>query len=118
MQPEFPSVTQKLEIGAESIYVKIGFKIGSGGHEPWFIDITLGHGCEDSNARAMIEVICVQATELIQCDCWSFRSLISAWRGTKFRPDGPCPQLECIVSSPLDAVAQWVEERFVNTQGE
>lgn len=116
--------TAKLSIAAHDVYAKVGYC----GGRPVYIDITLGHSTarerlhEDrasnelatqavSNARAMLEVICRQATELLKANVWTLDDLIAAWRGSQFEPAGACPQVEGIASSPLDAMARYLERR-------
>lgn len=116
--------TAKLTIGTHDFYATVGTDAG----RPVIIDITLGRSAEcdmrftDSNAndlatqavndtRAMIEVICRQATALLQADIWSIDDLIEQWRRTQFEPAGVCPQVQGVVSSPLDAVARYLQQR-------
>jgi hypothetical protein len=116
--------TAKLTIGAHDLYVILGSAEG----RPVIINITLGRSAEcdmrfdnptanelatqaANDTRAMIEVCCQQATALLQADVWSVDDLIAQWRGTKFDPSGACPQVQGVVSSPLDAVARYLQQR-------
>jgi hypothetical protein len=37
--------------------------------------------------------------------------VVDAWKNTRFEPAGLCPGIG-MVSSPLDAMARWLEQRF------
>jgi hypothetical protein len=118
------SIAHKLTIGDHDVYAHIGWHRG----RPCWVDLTITHNstregsCQSSeandlatrmidDARAAMEVICRQASALLQADVWTIDNLIGAWRGTKFQPCGVCDQVKGIVSSPLDAVARLLEVR-------
>jgi hypothetical protein len=112
--------TAKLTIGGVDCYVTVGYA----GPRPIHVDLTLGHGAglhsyadpvanelatlALDDARAALEVGCRQASALLQCGAWELADLIDAWRGTRFSPAGVCPQVQGVVSSPLDAAARWL----------
>ena len=128
--------TDKLVIAGQDIYVKVAFHDGRMVH----LDVTLssmGRGGEimttardatneatkTDNARAMIELLCRQANELLESGVWDEAALIESWAGTRFEPCGPCrfPQLPDadpdlpwggIVTSPLDAARRLIEVRL------
>ena len=118
-----PGVTAKLTIGGTDCYATVGYA----GARPIHIDLTLGHGAGQrgyadpvandlatqalDDARAALEVCCRQASTLLQLGAWGLPDLTAAWRGTKFEPSGVCPQVAGLASSPLDAVARWIERR-------
>lgn len=71
----------------------------------------------DANRR-MMEVICKHASELLQSDERTIDGVMESWRGTRFAPHGTCYALKTVnmpgaTSSPLDAVAQLVEQRRI-----
>ena len=116
--------TVKLVIGGHDLYVKIGCVQD----RPIYIDVTISRGGDQAgyadpvadelatqivdDARAQLEVICRQASALLQLGAWGLDDLTQAWRGTKFEPSGICPQVQGIVSSPLDAVARYLGLRL------
>jgi len=116
--------TAKLAIGAHDLYAKMAFL----GDRPIYINITISRGAHAEgyadpvadelatqivdDARAQLEVICRQASTLMQLGAWGLADLTAAWRGTKFEPSGVCPQVAGIVSSPLDAVARYLGARL------
>jgi hypothetical protein len=116
--------TVKMTIGDHDIYAKVGFVAD----RPVYIDITIGHGREGNgytsplanelatqlvdDARAQLEVICRQASTLLQIGAWDLGDITAAWRGTKFEPSGVCPQVQGLVSSPLDAIARYLGARM------
>lgn len=116
--------TSKLSVGMHDLYVKVALD----GERIIFVDITLGHANGHmpsyidaisnelatqrlNDSRSMLEVICRQASTLLQSGVWDTWRLISSWRATQFEPSGVCEQLNTIVSSPLDAVARLLEKR-------
>jgi len=116
------TVTNKLGVGGRDTYLKVGWHRG----RPVLVDMTIGKGQDNlindlqtnelataaaTNARAAIEVICRHASSLLQANVWSLNDLIRAWRATVFEPQGVCPELQEIVSSPLDAAARLCERR-------
>lgn len=120
-----PGFNVKFDIGMGSCYLKYGMK----DNKVHWIDVVIaGTGDEDDaahsaqmvemtnskldNNRSLVEVACREATELLQAERWTIKTLISAWRGTKFDPAGICPQVRGIVTSPFDAVAQYFQERM------
>jgi hypothetical protein len=115
--------TVKLVIDGRDLYVKVAFAMAEA--RPVHIDITLGHSPQlerryetlvanelatqlVDDARAQLEVICRQASALMQLGVWGLEDLQATWRGTKFSPAGFCPQVCGFVSSPLDAVARYL----------
>jgi hypothetical protein len=117
-----PGRVIKLKVGEHDIYAKIAYSEG----RPVYVDISLAFADRRrptcvaeteaitagvTNARAQLEVICRQASALLQANVWSQDDLVRAWRATQFDPAGLCPQVEGIVSSPLDAVARYLEKR-------
>jgi hypothetical protein len=116
--------TAKLTIGAHDLYAQMAFA----GDRPIYITITISRGANVEgyadpvadelatqivdDARAQLEVICRQASTLLQLGAWGLGDLTAAWRGTKFEPSGVCPQVAGIVSSPLDAVARYLAARL------
>ncbi len=116
------SFINKLSIGGRDCYFRISWHEG----RPVAVDLTIGTGADNNgndlrtnelasaamkNARASIELICRHASALLQTDVWTLDDLISAWRGTAFDPDGICPELQGLVSSPLDAAARLCDKR-------
>lgn len=59
--------------------------------------------------KALIECVYRDARELLQRGEWSAVDVIAAWRGTRFDPAGYCRQVDSLVTSPLDAAAQWLD---------
>ena len=109
---EMPGIVQKLEIGGESIYLKIGFTEC----RPTWVSLTLGHevGHEGSNEnRTLIEVICKQASVLLETGTWTIDDLADNWIATQnCKPSGICPQINGIAKSPLDAAAKWINQKY------
>lgn len=127
LQAGLPTITRKITIGDHDIYMKIGID----DRRPVFIDITIGRSGGDAarhdacaapnrqciadelatrvvdGARAQLEIICRQASVLLQANVWNIEDLVQEWRGTRFEPSGPCIELEMIAKSPLDAAAAW-----------
>lgn len=128
--------TEKLEIGGQDVYVKVAFYDGTLAH----VDVTLSamsgseefmptHGqtrsevTKTDNARAMIELLCRQANELLQTETWTWEDLADLWVGTDFEPFGLCKFPAVLVGddkepwyenvkSPLDAVAKLMRKQM------
>ena len=80
-----------------------------------YVDIRPG-GMFASNFRAMVERSCKYLRALLRYEIWTLDTIIADWRGTRFEPEGQCPQLvklevNPLVKSPLDAIARVLEER-------
>lgn len=114
MNNDFKTKTARLDIGSRSFYPTFGHN-----ESGLFIQIKVGHrekqNCKQKlplddieRIRSLIEIICDFATNLLKLG-WTKQDLIFAWRGTRFPPAGFCEQLRTRVSSPLDAVAIWLE---------
>ena len=67
----------------------------------------------DANKR-LLEIVCAQATMLLQSDERTIEEITGPWIGTRFEPSGTCETVKCermpegIVTSPLDAFAKLV----------
>jgi hypothetical protein len=132
-QESIKTITNKIGVGTSEIFLKIGWHKS----KAVFIDITLADGAtkkHDSNetlkegevfssqvkfARASIEVICRQASLLLQNNVSTLEQIATVWAGTSIYHGGMSPQLECVCSSPLDAASRMIknsltewEERF------
>jgi len=97
-----PGRTAKLVIGGVDVYLTVAWR----GERPVHIGMVISGG---KNKNPLIEVAIGHALRLLQCGKLDVAGLCREWRGTHFEPAGPCPQLEAIVSSPLDAAARWIE---------
>lgn len=128
--------TCKLGIAGQDIYVKVALRsIPDGTSALDYVDVTLSspplsdetwvthhhariETTKTDDARAMIELLCRQANVLLQSETWEWDDLCDAWSGTRFDPCGPCEfPASCsiggaIVSSPLDAAARVIRDRF------
>jgi hypothetical protein len=134
--------TCKLEIVGQDVYVKVALHQPSHGAaterpEPRlsYVDVTLSspqstddilvshrqtllETTKTDDARAMIELLCRQANALLQSGAWNWDDLCETWIGTRFDPCGACRfPVTCsmpgaLVSSPLDAVARVIRDRF------
>jgi hypothetical protein len=71
-----------------------------------------------STLRGFLEASCVMANALLESGTWKAGDLVQAWRGTRFAPDGICPQLDGIVRSPLDAIAKVIERKVTGAAEE
>ena len=116
--------TVKLVIGGHDLYAKLAFAAD----RPIYVELTISRGAANGHgqtaaeneletrmvddARAQLGVICRQASTLLQLGAWGLDDLTQAWRGTKFEPSGLCPQVQGIASSPLDAVARYLDLRL------
>ena len=127
-----PGWTVKLDIAGHDVYAKLAFY----GERLVYIDVTLSsmgdrgeimttardatnEATKTDNARAMVELLCRQANTLLQSGSWDEESMIAAWIGTDFEPQGWCSypdygqdHRDVYVSSPLDAVAKLVNVRL------
>jgi len=65
----------------------------------------------DSNVRAALELVVMHAKELVDSGVWTLDDMFSRWRATHLEPSGICPQVEGIVTSPLDAAARFLEKK-------
>ena len=116
------TITNKITIDGHDLYVKIGWHQ----RRPVMVDVTLTHNTNMernhkdeeanelatrlvSNTKASLEIMCRQASALLQANIWTLDDMITAWRGTKFEPSGLCPQAQMIAQSPLDAIARLCE---------
>lgn len=118
-----PGRTVKLEIGLGDCYFSAAVQEGRLVHVALSLsriggdaaDVLISHqtavleASKQDVARALIERVCRDASELLQRQAWTAADLIAAWRGTRFDPEGVCPQVQAVVASPLDAAARWVE---------
>jgi hypothetical protein len=77
-----------------------------------FIALTLS-GLHDHNIRALMEVVCREATRALRRKAYTLYELTRLWRGYHFAPFGVCPQVEAIVQSPLDAAAILIERNYL-----
>ena len=109
------SRTARLDIGARAVYPTVAFDDDG---KLVYLQIKIGHqgsknesmtGEEIDRLRALMEIVCVEAMELLQRG-WSLTDLIECWRATRCPPDGPCKQIDGVALSPLDAVARWLEK--------
>ena len=133
---DVPVINTKLTIDTGEyncdLFVKLGWA-----HDRWvWLDVEMSRSTEShtqgddpetadlrrqlaDTTRRMMEVICRHASELLQSDERTIQGIMeSSWRGTRFAPYGVCatlrtPNLEGKVGSPLDAVAQLIEQRHV-----
>jgi hypothetical protein len=100
-----PGRVVKLEIGGVDCYLSVAW----GGDEcPAHIGMVISGG---KNKNPLLEVVLGHAVRLLATGGIDMDGLVREWRGTNFEPAGVCPQLACIVSSPLDAAARWFETR-------
>lgn len=116
------TITNKLTIGGHDMYLKIGWHDS----RPVMVDVTLTHNTRMercykdelqnelatnlvSNTKASLEIMCRQASALLQANVWTLDDMIAAWRGTQFEPSGVCPQAQMVAKSPLDAIARLCE---------
>jgi hypothetical protein len=129
--------TCKLEIAGQDIYMKVALHQSTRRPDPVlsYVDVTLSSAkakddilvshrqtrietSKTDDARAMIELLCRQANVLLQSGAWEWDDLCTAWSSTRFDPYGPCRfPATCsmggaVVSSPLDAVARIIRDRF------
>jgi hypothetical protein len=123
------SLTSKLDIGQNSIYVKTAWLNGRVVH----LDITLSRGGRSAldglpKSAAVVEASVLEATNYDQARSWveevcrmasrmleggaDIGDVISEWRGIRGFPSGPCPQLESVVPGPLHAAAILIESRI------
>jgi len=119
------SMTHKLDIGTDSVYVKVSVLERKIVH----LDVTLSRGTknefddlpksqkqaelEHDNydiSRAWVEDSCRMASKLLEQEVSIFE-IIDMWRGINGFPKGVCPQLECIVPGPLHAAAMLLERK-------
>lgn len=118
--------TVKLEIGTGDCYLKVATFEGRLVN----VDLTVSRiGGEDEAAlttprmavlecskrdvtRALLEVACREASDLLQAGVWDAARLVATWRGTRFDPEGGCAQVQGVVASPLDAAARWIEMKI------
>ena len=106
MTNDMDTISQKLEIGGVDLYVHAGW---SRDGVLRYLDIRLGMGT-DANVRAALELVVVHAKALIEANVWTLEDMYKAWRATHLDPSGVCPQVEGIVTSPLDATARFLEK--------
>lgn len=129
--------TCKFGIAGQDIYMKVALHQSERRPEPMlsYVDVTLSspkakddilvshrqmriETSKTDDARAMIELLCRQANVLLQSGTWEWDDLCDSWSGTRFDPCGPCEFPDTcsiggtIVSSPLDAVARVLRDRF------
>jgi hypothetical protein len=117
-----PGWNVKLEIGTGDCYLTVALMEGRcvhvnltvsrvGGHETTMgtHQVAVLEASKLDVTKALVEVACRTANQLLQREAWNVQDLIAAWRGTRFDPEGFCPQVGRIVVSPLDAAAQWLE---------
>lgn len=128
-------IISKLEIGDHDVYLKTSWWSGSIVR----IDLTLS-GCpggvreptprevvlETANidlARASCEVICKQASELLQAGTVGIGHVIEDWAGRRTYPSGYCPQIPGLDANgntvnatfqkgPIDAAAKYMRLRI------
>jgi len=109
---EMPSIVKKLDVGGESIYLKIGFTEC----RPTWISLTLGHEVNhlgSNEDRTLLEVICKQASILLTTGTWTIDDLADAWIAVRnCKPFGACPQIKGLAKSPLDAAAKWIKQKY------
>lgn len=119
------SLTSKLDIGSDSIYVTTAWMKGNIVH----LDITLSRGsysplddlptseavatlesAKYDLARSWVEDSCRMASRMLESGV-DIDEIVANWKGVKGAPDGVCPQLESIVPGPLHAAAALIERR-------
>lgn len=103
--------TQKFTIDSRDCYFTVTW--GPDGR-PAYLGMVVAGG---PNRNPLLEVVFGMAVRMLAAGCADLPYLIRAWRGTHFEPSGVCPQLECIVSSPLDAVARYLERFAAADEG-
>ena len=137
------SITTKLTINDDKFNHDMYVKIGWFKEKPVWIELTLSQmsqitlengqkRVEESeevtelrrhmveNSRVTMEIICKQASSMLQGEDCGIEWLAALWRGTKFEPSGKCVALAANdptkpyvkVKSPLDAVAQLIEMKM------
>lgn len=124
------TTTHRIVYDGVSLYLKIGLIGGQlaylaaqvGNHGKQFAAVSLPEVdaavASFSTLRGFLEASCVMANALLEAGVWKAEDLIAAWRGTRFAPDGICPQLDGIVRSPLDAIAKVIERKIANAAEE
>ncbi len=132
-----PGYTYKMELGAHDLYVKMSWYKG----KIVRIDVTLsrkGHAGDGlpktakeatleatrfDLAKASLEEICIQASDLLQGGQVGIGHIVQDWRGREMYPSGWCPQLPeanaqgdigpSRVMGPTDAVAKLIQRNLV-----
>ena len=103
------------DAGELDIYLKLGWA-----DDRWvWVDITVSnHSRTCHEIRAMTELICLHATDLLKSGERSLRDIVHYWRGTNFEPSGKCEQFvtehdpDGIVTSPLDMAAKTIDKHI------
>jgi hypothetical protein len=120
------TMTYRLVYDGVSLYLKVGLIGGQlaylsaqvGSHGRQFAAVSLPEVdaavASFSTLRGFLEASCLMANALLASGVWQAADLVSAWRGTRFAPDGICPQLEAVVRSPLDAIARLIERKIAS----
>lgn len=122
-----PGLNVKLEIGPGDCYLTTAVMAGRlvhvnltvsrvGGGESFLgtHQLAVLEASKLDVTKALVEVVCREANQLLQRGAWGVENLIASWRGTRFDPNGMCPQVRGIVASPLDAAARWLELHVKN----
>jgi hypothetical protein len=123
--PGLTGWTAKLEIGAGDCYLTVAVRearivyvtitVSRVGGSPSIMgthQVAVLEASKLDVTKALVEVACREANELLQRQAWGAADLVAAWRGTRFDPEGVCPQVQGIVTSPLDAAAKWIEMKM------
>lgn len=124
------TTTHRIVYDGVSLYLKVGLIGGQlayisaqvGNHGKQFAAVSVSEVdaavASFSTLRGFLEASCIMANALLEAGVWRAEDLVAAWRGTRFAPDGICPQLDGIVRSPLDAIAKVIERKIVSAQQE
>jgi len=127
-EEDIKTLTNKLVVGEFDLYFKLGFYPVEGDPDgrmrPVMVDITFTRAgsketfeCEEcdmresrryEDMRSYLEVVCRQASALLQANIWTLNDLSDMWIMTRFEPSGACEQIAGIAKSPLDACAKLV----------
>jgi hypothetical protein len=107
---EWTSTTTKLDVSGVDVYLVLSSRVG----RP-HVEVRVDH-CPRGNAeeaeRGYLAVACDMANALLLSGTWDLAALVDCWRYVSGSPAGACPQLRCMVRSPLDAAARWIQSRL------
>jgi len=94
------SRTVKLTVGGVDVYAHVGYVEGRAVHVR--VD---GFREDDNRQRAPLELLCEVLSDELRRGLLDLDAILATWRGTRFPPEGPCPQLQgANAHSPLDAI--------------
>lgn len=94
------SVTRKITVGGIDFYTHVAFS----GDRAIHIMVD-GFKEDDNRQRSPLELLCEGVSDLLRRRLVTLDEVLGGWRGTRFPPEGPCPQLQgANAKSPLDAI--------------